>query len=303
MPPLASHYATLLEQMLTDKFVPYLPALLDQTKPADQQQRKNLSRAFAAFALHHLCGVSERDAAQAVVDDFDDIGVDAIFYHSRSETLYLVQAKLKTSEAFRQEEALAFCQGVRKLIKQDFSGFNSHVQNRVIEIEDALDNCSHLQLVVAHTGSDISNHAKAALDDLLHDENHGEERFASTPLDYDASRVVAALQDAHAYESVHADLCIQKCYSIKEPRTTYFGLMQLKDLVILHERYGKALYDKNIRTFLGTQTDVNTSIRQTLEERPAEFLYLNNGIAALCQKIDPKGQKSRRNGCKRLNSA
>ena len=96
----------------------------------DQQRRKNLSRAFSAFALNRICGISVNDAVAAVVDDFDDFGVDAVYYHARSETLYLVQAKLKASEQFTQDEALAFCQGIRKLIKQDFTGFNKNVQDR-----------------------------------------------------------------------------------------------------------------------------------------------------------------------------
>src|SRR5574340_426690 len=146
MSGLQPHHMTLLEQALTGSFVPHLPPLLDQTRPAEEQRRKNLSRAFSAFALHRICEIPPADAAEAVVDDFDDYGIDAIYYHAATETLYLVQSKLKASEQFSQEEALAFCQGVRKLIRQDFDGFNKNVQDRLVEIENALDNCSYIQL-------------------------------------------------------------------------------------------------------------------------------------------------------------
>ena len=286
--------------MLGNDFVPHLPPLLNITPPADQQHRKNLSRAFSAFALHRICEISSVDAAKAVVDDFDDYGVDAIYYYAPSETLYLIQAKLKASEQFSQAEALAFCQGIRKLIKQDFAGFNEHVQHRLNEIEDVLDNCSRIQLVVAHTGSGISNHAQTAVQELLDDEGHGEERFAKPVLDYDATHIVRDLQAAKAYERVDTDVWLQKCESIHEPRVTYFGLAQLDELVKLHHKYGKALYERNIRTFLGHKTDVNVSIRKALEEKPQEFLYLNNGVAALCQEIEPKGAKASRGGRKKL---
>ena len=122
MAPLSAEYLTLLEKNLTAEFVPHLPLLLDTNKPADQQTRKNLSRAFGGFAIAKLCGITPKQAAESVVDDFDDYGIDAIFYHGASETLFIVQAKLKASETFSQEEALSFCQGVRKLMAKTSRG-------------------------------------------------------------------------------------------------------------------------------------------------------------------------------------
>lgn len=292
MSGIAPQNMALLEKALTDTFVPHLPPLLDKSPPLEQQQRKNLSRAFGAFALSRTCGIAPQDAAKAVVDDFDDYGVDAIYYHAPSETMYLLQGKLKASEQFSQEEALAFCQGIRKLIKQDFDGFNTNVKARAVEIENALDTCNHIQIVVAHTGSGISHHAKGAIDELLEDEDHGEERFAKTIINYDAARVVADLQAAKAYDRIDTDLSLSKCTSVHEPRLTYFGLVQLQDLVGLHQKHGTALYEKNIRTFLGHKTDVNASIQETLANRPKEFVYLNNGVAALCEDIEPKGSNA-----------
>ena len=296
-PALQPDHYTLLERTLTDNFVPHLPPLLDKTRPVEEQNRKNLSRAFSAFAVHRICDISPMDAAKSVIDDFDDYGIDAVYYSARTETLHVVQAKLKASEQFSQEEALAFCQGIRKLIAADFTGFNQNVQNRLTEIEDALENCSHIQLVVAHIGAGISGHAKEAIENLISDD-HGEDRFVDKPIDYDAIRLVRDLQAAKAYKKVDADIWIHKSSSVTEPRTTYFGLIQLDELVKLHQKHGKALYEKNIRTFLGQKTDVNVSIRQTLSSNPKEFLFLNNGVAALCQDVEPKGtnqsQKGRR---------
>lgn len=299
MSTLQPQYLTILEKTLKDNFVQHLPPLLDSTRPVDEKNRKNLSRAFSAFALHHICNISPVDAAKSVVDDFDDYGVDAIYYLAGTETVYVVQAKLKEAEQFHQEEALAFCQGIRKLITLDFTGFNKNVQDRQIEIEDALENCSHIQLVLAYIGSGISSHAREAIQNFIH-EDHGEERFIEEPIYYDATKVVHDLQEAKAYKKVDADIWIQKWTSVTEPRLTYFGLIQLNALVKLHQKYGKALYEKNIRTFLGNKTDVNVSIRQTLSVHPEEFLYLNNGVAALCQEVEPKGTNPSHKGGKKF---
>jgi len=288
MAPLSADYMALLESALTRDFVPHLPPFQDQTKPADQQTKKNLSRAFSAFALHKLCEIPPADAIAAVVDDFDDFGIDAIYYQGSSETLFLVQAKLKSSETFSQDEANAFCQGTRRLIRQDFTGFNGHVTKRQAEIEDALEGCSHIQLVVAHTGAGISNHAETAIRDLLEADDHGEERLKKTVVDYGSERVTVDLQAGQAYPRVDATLTLHDWASSMAPRKTYFGLVEVADLVGLHEKHGKALYAKNIRVFLGQTTEVNRSIRETLATKPADFMYLNNGVTALCEQIEPK---------------
>lgn len=289
MSSLEQHHSALLQKCLADEFVPHLPPILDNRKPVEEKNRKNLSRAFSAFAIHHICGVPKIDAALSVIDDFDDYGVDAIYYHALTETLYFVQSKLKATEEFKQDEALTFRQGIEKLIRQDFSGFNLNVQNRKAEIEDALDNCSRIQLVLAHTGTGITRHAKGALDEFLADTNHGEERLEKEVINYDAVRVLQDLLNSKAYDRVNEDLWLQKHSFIAEPRATYFGLIALQDLVALHDKYGQALYEKNIRTFLGHKTEVNASIQQTLASTPEDFLYFNNGVTALCQEIDPKG--------------
>lgn len=288
MAPLSADYMTLLETALGRDFVPRLPPLQDLTKPATQQAKKNLSRAFGAFALHKLCEISPTEAAAAVVDDFDDFGIDAIYYQGSSETLFLVQSKLKASETFSQDEANAFCQGVRRLIRQDFSGFNRHVVSRQAEIEGALEACSHIQLVIAHTGAGISNHAETAINDLLNDGDHGEERLNRVVIDYKSARIIIDLQAGQAYPRVDANFILYDWASSMEPRKSYFGLAKICDLVGLHERHGKALYSKNIRVFLGQTTEVNRAIRETLATNPADFVYLNNGVTALCEQIDPK---------------
>ncbi|GAB6271023.1 MAG: AIPR family protein [Smithella sp.] len=265
----------------------------------DEQYRKNLSRAFGAFALHRICDINPTSAAKSVVDDFDDCGVDAVYYLARTETLYLIQSKIKMSEQFQLADALKFTQGIRKLISLDFTGFNQNVQNRLTEIEDALENCSHIQLLVAHTGSGISNHAREAIDNFIRDD-HGEDRLVDKPIDYDAIRVVQDLQEANAYKKIDTEIWIQKCSSVTDPRATYFGLIPLSELVKLHQKHGKALYAKNIRTFLGQKTDVNVSIRQTLSANPKEFLYLNNGVAALCQDVEQKGSNRLHKGGKKF---
>ena len=297
MAALEPQYMTILKKVLADRFVPFLPPLLGNANPADQAA-KQLSRAFSAFALHKLLDITPQAAAASVVDDFQDKGLDAIHYHVPSETLYLLQTKLKESEQFKQEDALPFCEGIRLLLKQDFTAFNANVQQRQADIESALDACNHIKLVVPYTGDGVSKTASDALQALLADENLDEERLAAPVEYYTAAEVTRDLLAEQAYLPVHTDIALQKHEKVENPRTTYYGVARLEDLVALHHTHGKALYERNIRYFLGSnKSDVNKAIKATLHDAPGDFFYLNNGVTAVCDLIEPKATK---NGAKKF---
>lgn len=297
MPALEPQYLAILKQVLAARFVPFLPPLLGNVNPADHAA-KQLSRAFSAFVLHKLLDITPQVAAASVVDDFNDKGIDAIHYHAPSETLYLLQTKLKESEQFKQEDALPFCEGIRLLLKQDFAAFNGNVQNRKTDIEGALDVCSHIKLVVPYTGDGVSQAARDALQALLDDEDLDEERLAKQVEYYTATEIVCDLLAEQAYQPVHTDIALHKHAKVESPRATYYGVARLADLVTLHQMHGKALYERNIRYFLGSsKSDVNKAIKTTLHDAPLDFFYLNNGVTAVCDQIEPKANK---NGVKKF---
>lgn len=297
MAALEPHYLAILKAVLATRFVPYLPPLLGKVSAADQAA-KQLSRAFSAFVLHKLLDITPQAAAASVVDDFQDKGIDAIHYDATSETLYLLQTKLKESEQFKQEDALPFCEGVRLLLKQDFGAFNANVQARKADIESALDSCSHIKLVVPFTGDGISKTASDALQALLDDEDLDEERLVKQVEYYAATEIAGDLLAEQAYPLVHAEIALQKYEKVEHPRSTYYGVARLGDLVVLHQTHGKALYERNIRYFLGSsKSDVNKAIKTTLHDAPGDFFYLNNGVTAVCDLIEPKATK---NGAKKF---
>jgi hypothetical protein len=45
----------------------------------------------------------------------------------------LLQSKLRTGDQLGQDEALAFCAGIRLVLKQDFAAFNANVLARQAE--------------------------------------------------------------------------------------------------------------------------------------------------------------------------
>lgn len=308
MVSLTAQQKGLLDAKLAAAFVPHLPPLL-VPKGGEDDRVKNLSRSLAAMAVSALCEVEPTEAAQSVVDDYDDYGLDAIYYHASAETLYLVQGKLKAGATFSQVEANGFAQGIRKIIRQDFSGFNANVTARQTAIEDAVENCSRIELVVIHIGSGMSAHGDDALCQLIQEEGGDEERLCANYTEIDADRVAAYLHDSGAYPRVDASVHLKSAVSRNEGRKTYIGFVAAERLELLHREHGKALFAKNIRQHLGHKTDVNAAIRETLAERPAEFEYLNNGVTILADRINSKnnnallGRKLNLSGMSIINGA
>lgn len=291
MAALEAQYMAILKKVLAERFVPSLPPLLDNSGPPANQQMKQLSRAFSAFALHKMLGITPQLASASVVDDINDKGIDAIFYDTTSETLYLLQAKLKESEQFKQEDALPFCEGIRLLLRQNFAQFNVNVQNRQTEIESAIEHCSRIQLVIPYTGEGVSRTASEAIQSFINDEDLDEERLQNQVEYYSAAEITRDLLAEQAYQPVHTEISLQKYHKVETPRTTYFGVARLSDLVALHDTEGKALYERNIRYYLGSdKSDVNKAIKTTLRDDPGSFFYLNNGVTAVCDEIEVKGK-------------
>lgn len=50
----------------------------------------------------------------------------------------------------------------------------------------------------------------------------------------------------------------------------------------LYKKHKESLFARNIRSFLGRRTGINNEIKQTAENQPSDFFYLNNGVSAIC---------------------
>ena len=91
---------TLLKRHLSDVYAGNLPPLLLPSPDAAQNDQKNLARSLSAFFVRHHCGASAADACVSVVDDFGDLGVDAIY------SLRITQSRRCT--AFRDGDYMRF---------------------------------------------------------------------------------------------------------------------------------------------------------------------------------------------------
>jgi hypothetical protein len=295
MTALPTNFLNILRNKLEKDFVPHLPELLNKERPKADQDKKQLSRAFSGFVLHKMLNVGIADAAKSVVDDFDDNGLDAIHYEATSKTLYLVQTKFREREQFDEGDAIRFRSGADLLLSQRYERFNANVQCRRDELDNAFHEAERIQLVVAYIGTGFSAHANAALKELTADEDHHEVgRLQPDIAEYGPDNVQADLLAEQSVGIVNDSLQLSKWQHLGGHRDTHIGVVLVSDLVALHKKHNKALYERNIRYFLGSrESDVNKSIQETLRTAPDEFFYLNNGVTALVDLVEaPQGTKA-----------
>lgn len=296
MVALSHEYQEILKRELSAQYVAHLPPLVPNKKPPQQNAEKQVNRALSAFLLHAKLGISACAAAKAVVDDFEDNGIDALYFDAKTDILHIVQSKLKAGEEFKLAEAQSFCAGIRLLIQQEFDAFNENFKNRQVEIEKALANAEEIRLWIVSTGERVSNAASSELDRLIADESLGESERLKGPVWYfGPDQIAAELLERQSYKPVEAELILAHDVKVEEPRVTWYGMAHVSDLVDLHKSKGKALYEKNVRYFLGSdKSDVNKGIQKTLREDPAAFFYLNNGVTALCTDVKARDRKANR---------
>jgi hypothetical protein len=267
---------------------------------AGEEDIARLTRGLAAFVLVELMDASPEEAAAAVTDGFKDNGVDAVAIDAENSVVYLVQSKWskngKGSPA--AGDIHKFIQGFRDLVNAEFGRFNEKLQAKEVGLLLALNDPNvRFVLVVAHSGQDpLSEEADVAMKGLLDEVND--------PIQT-ASFIMLSQAELHGFlvTGVHGsapDLPSVTLYdwgSTQEPFAAYYGQVDASAVAEWWKKHNVKLFRQNLRQFLG-DSDVNSSIIETLGSEPERFWYFNNGITVLCEKVSKiaLGATSRKSG-------
>lgn len=289
----ALHLAQIASRLKT-LIAPHID-MSDQRVGTKEHDDMLLSRSLAAYVIHHFTNCDPVDAAGSVVDGSGDNGIDAIFFHDAEEKLYLIQSKWFKDGKGEPENASVkkFTAGIHDLLSQNFERFNTKVSSKIPEIDAALA-VSTLKVVVVlvHSGnadslSDISNRDFADLEGEINDAS---ETLSSMVVNQRQLHL-SLTEDLNSAVSV--EIPIQYWGKVQEPHYAIYGMVGASDLGQIWKDHKDRLVAKNLRGSLG-DTDVNKEIRQSLEERPEQFWYFNNGITATAKSVN----KSARGGAR-----
>lgn len=284
MPPSTDEQITQIEAALRSRFFALVPSLSVAAWTQDQDDTNRLSRALAAYALVGLCDLDDASAAGCITDGGNDGGIDAAHYDRANSQLVLVQAKFKRNgTAPTQAECLATVNGVKALRDKRFNQFNAHFQNRLDEIEEALDTPGvSINIVFAYLGNALGPHASTDLNNYRTEANGVTEVVQWS--DCGCATVHGWLVTEQAPSNVTVNVTLEHWKCVTVPRKAVYGQISAASLAALTDQHGKALFQRNIRHYLGT-FGVNAAIVQTVRAMPGDLFYLNNGITIVAETV------------------
>lgn len=276
-----------VEAVLRQRYFPLVPQGPGNRSAADHEKNR-LTRSLAAYALAKLCGLDDAAAAECVTDDGDDCGIDAAHFDRSNSQLCLVQSKFKKDgTAPSQADAQKTLSGVKRLRAKQFEHFNDHFQDRIDEIEEALDTPGvGITIVMVHLGETLGPHATADLSTYATESNTLSDSVRWK--DCGLAAVHAWLVEEQAPGNVTVRVTLEQWKPVTAPRKTVYGLISAAALADLARQHGRALFQRNIRHYLGTH-GVNAAIVDTVQTKPADLFHLNNGITVVTEEIRHAG--------------
>ena len=253
-----------------------------------------LTRGLAAYAVQISAQTSEIESAKAVVDGFDDNGIDAIYYSTNNKTLYLVQSKWIQDGNGEPStgDVSKFITGIKDLINGDYDKFNQKVQEKQNVVQSALTNFgTKIECIIIYTGKEnLGRHNKRIIETLeneLNDigENNDDDLVKIAQFkQINQSEIYSTIAQGVEGEPINLELSLSQWGKVEEPIFAYFGMVSGIEIKQWYKQYNTRLFNKNIRKMLGN-TEVNKEIENTIQNQPDKFWYFNNGITLIANDV------------------
>lgn len=279
----------------------------DRVEQLKQSLRIDEDQAFLRLVHHLITGTSifgfdEGDLTEGSQDkQIDTITIDE---ESNQATVYIIQAK--NTNGFSSNALIQMRNGLNWLFNRLRSEVrtlsNVPFRDKIIEYRSLQTSLgpSNIRIVVrfityGHT-YDLSDEFKQEHRAILNEfDNKTFGEFSCAPLGADELVQLINIQEKRQ-RRINAEIKIK--YDANNPSLIKYYSEDLKGLVcsvpaseiarlVIDDEEG-AIFDLNIRRFLGTRGAVNKDIRETCTNSDHSYLFwfLNNGITVVCDKFD-----------------
>jgi hypothetical protein len=139
--------------------------------------------------------------------------------------------------------------------------------------------------VLIDTGTDFSDDRAILFEDLKRQFNTVDDTEFLTFEHCNLRLIHEEITETFARSPINVTLTLQQWGMVNTPYKTCYGQILASKLAELYAAHQEKLVERNIRNFRGL-TDVNERIAETIAKSPADFFYLNNGVTAICRKLD-----------------
>ena len=241
-------------------------SLIDYSESAKNEVEKGKN--FLQWVLTRVFEATEDDAADAIVDGANDLGIDAYLPVDFSENkIRLFQSKYGTSHS--AEAISKFREDVKKLIKRDVTKMRPELAHLVTQIRE-----KNLKVECCYV-----------TDQKVEFQN--EKYFEVVDIDEIIRRLWSRIKKPAAGKK--SSIKLEKMLRHENTILGVMKLRELSDFIIKNRDY---VFESNIRQWMQFKTMINKGIRETLQNVPDKFFYYNNGITIVVADFEEREDNS-----------
>ena len=208
---------------------------------------------FLQWVLTRVFEATEDDAADAIVDGANDLGIDAYLPVDFSDnTIRLFQSKYGTSHSL--EAITKFKEDVKRLLAKDVTKMRPELAQLVTKIKE-----KNLKIKCCYVTDQKVKY---------------EDEFIEV---IDGEKIVQKLWDRIKKPAAGKKSSI-KLERMLRHENTILGILKLRELTEFVSKSREYVFESNIRQWMQFKTTVNKGLRETLQNDPGKFFYYNNGI-------------------------
>ena len=219
---------------------------------------------FLQWVLTRVFEATEDDAADAIVDGANDLGIDAYLPVDFSDnTIRLFQSKYGTSHSL---EAIAkFKEDSKRLLEKDITKMRPELAQLVTKIKE-----KNLKIKCCYVTDQRVDYSDEFIEIL------------------DIEKIIQRLWDRIKKPAAGKKSSI-KLEKMLRYDNTILGILKLRELTEFVSKNREYVFESNIRQWMQFKTTVNKGIRETLQNNPGKFFYYNNGITIVVSDFKELG--------------
>lgn len=219
---------------------------------------------FLLWVLTRVFEATEDDAADAIVDGANDLGIDAYLPVDFSDdTIRLFQSKYGTSHSM---EAIAkFKEDAKRLLSKDVTKMRPELAQLVTKIKE-----KNLKIKCCY----VTDQEVEYNDDLVEV--------------IDIGGIVQKLWERIKKPAAGKKSSI-KLEKMLRHDNTILGILKLREITEFVSKNRDYVFESNIRQWMQFKTTVNKGLRETLQNNPGKFFYYNNGITIVVSDFEEMG--------------
>ena len=258
--------ALLIEKKSTPPLEGFSENIQDNIREHAENSKSEVEKGnnFLQWVLTRVYEATEDDAADAIVDGANDLGIDAYLPVDFSDnTIRLFQSKYGTSHSM---DAIAkFKEDSKRFLEKDVTKMRPELAQLVTKIKE-----KNLKIKCCYVTDQKVEYEDENIEVL------------------DIDKIVQRLWDRIKKPAAGKKSSI-KLERMLRHENTILGILKLRELTDFVNKNRDYVFESNIRQWMQFKTTVNKGLRETLQNNPGKFFYYNNGITIVVSDFEEIG--------------